>query len=215
LISLSVLAADQSHLARAVQNAVDWGADRLHFDVEDGNFSPRFGLSARTVRDLRLLCGLPFEAHLMTIEPERHIRSFIESGCSTIFVQLETTPYLWRTLHIIEKMGAKPGVALNPGTPLSSIAYSLDMVEALLLLTTEPDENGEAFIPSMLEKIKQARDLVSERPIDVIVDGGVNLGIFPELVKCGATDFVIGREIWQNSDPAGTMRRFKGWIDQA
>lgn len=213
MISLSVIAADQSHLARAVLNAVEWGADRLHFDVEDGNFSPRFGLSARTVCDLRQLCDLPFEAHLMTIEPERHVRSFIASGCSTIYVQMETTPYLWRTLRLIKKMGSRPGVALNPVTPLSLVAYSLDMVDALLLLTTEPDEDGEAFIPSMLEKIKQARDLVSGRPIDVVVDGGVNLGIVPELVKAGATDFVIGREIWQNSDPASTMRRFKGWID--
>jgi ribulose-phosphate 3-epimerase len=209
MISLSLIAANQSNLSGAVMNAVKWGADRLHFDVEDGSFTPGFGLNFHTVSDLRPLCELPFEAHLITIEPERHVRSFIAAGCNTIYVQLETTPYLRRTLGFIKKMGARPGVALNPITPISLVAYSLDMVDALLLLTTEPDEDGEAFIPDMFEKIKQVRALVSKWPVSVIVDGGVSLKLIPGLLIAGVSGFVIGREVWQNPDPAGAMKKLK------
>jgi ribulose-phosphate 3-epimerase len=202
MISLSMIAANQARLADAVDTAFAMGADRLHFDVEDGVFSPRFGLNSRTVSDLHQLSTLPFEAHLMVVEPERHVRRFIEAGCSIIYIHAETTQYLMRSLNLIKKLGAKAGVALNPVTPLSVVEYAFELMDMLLLLTTEPDESGENFIPSMEGKICQAKDLLSNRSIDIVIDGGVTVENVSRLHQLGMSNFVVGRTAWHAPDPS-------------
>jgi ribulose-phosphate 3-epimerase len=209
MISLSLIAANQGNLADAVIKAAEIGADRLHFDVEDGAFSPRFGLSVRTVSDLRKLTGLPFEAHLMTYEPERHLNSFIEAGCYRIYLHVETTQYLRRSLELIRNSSGSPGVAINPLSSISNIDFALDIIDAILLLTSEPDYSGEAFIPAMVEKIRQTRDLIGGKNIELIIDGGVKPESIPELLRLGATGFVIGRAIWDSLDPAVAMALIK------
>ena len=209
IVSLSLIAADQAHLGDAVQQAATWGVDRLHIDVEDGTFTPRFGLSARAVADLRPVSRLPFEAHLMVIEPERHARRFVEAGCESVAVHVEACPYLRRTVLLIREWGASPGVALNPVTPLDSVEYAFDLIDRLVILTTEPDEAGEAFIPGMVDKVRQARELAANRPLEILVDGGVAPDNAAALLDLGADGFVAGRAVWQAAHPSSVISRLR------
>lgn len=211
LIAPSVLAADFSRLGEELTMIEKAGADWVHLDVMDGHFVPNITLGPPVIKSLRDLCSLPFDAHLMIEKPENYIKSFAEAGANIITVHPETCYHLHKVLTSIHDLGIKAGVALNPSTPLSVIENVMDLVDLVLIMTVNPGFGGQKFIHSMIPKIEQANQMItqSRRKIYLQVDGGINI-IKAELVtKAGANVLVAGSAIFCSKDPTETIKRLK------
>lgn len=211
-IAPSILSADFSRLGAHVMEAEEAGADWVHVDVMDGHFVPNISVGPLIVEALRPVTKLPIDVHLMIERPERYIKSFAEAGADYISVHQETCPHLHRTLHQIRELGAKPGVVLNPSTPLVLIEPILPEVELVLLMTVNPGFGGQAYIRRCTRKIKETRRLLDEIGSDaeLEVDGGVNLDTVKEIVDAGASVLVAGSAVFNNhATVADNMARLR------
>jgi ribulose-phosphate 3-epimerase len=193
-ISASLMCADLSRLAEEVVELEQAGVDWLHFDIMDGNFVPNLTFGPDIVRALRPLSELPFDVHLMVHEPIRYVDEFIEAGADILVVHAEACGHLERTLSAIFDLGARPGVALNPATPLSALDYVLDNVELILLMTVNPGYAGQKLIPATIPKIADLADRLRREDCDIIlqVDGNVSPENGRAMAAAGATAFVAG-----------------------
>ncbi|GAC1331110.1 MAG: hypothetical protein NVSMB17_08930 [Candidatus Dormibacteria bacterium] len=202
----SMLDVDQGHVADALADLEASGADRVQWDVMDGAFVPRITHGPDVISALRAQSRLPFEAHLMIDQPERHWRGFVDAGCEVVIVHAEATRHLHRLLQQLREAGVRAGVALNPATPLAMVADALDLVDHLLVMTVNPGAGGQQFISSMLPKIRDARRLIDSRAlvIDVEVDGGVSAATAPQAVQAGANLLVAGSAVQRH--PGGRRR---------
>ena len=202
LIAPSILSADMANLAKEISKAEGSGADLLHVDVMDGRFVPNITVGIPVVKSLRSHTGLPIDAHLMIIEPDLYIEDFVAAGADIVTVQAETCVHLHRTLRAMREAGAKPAVALNPATPLSSIEYVLEELDMVLIMTVEPGFGGQEFIEAMLPKIGSLARIIEERqlPVDIQVDGGINKATIGKVVEAGANVFVAGTAIFGHGD---------------
>ncbi|MFN2463003.1 MAG: ribulose-phosphate 3-epimerase [Candidatus Dormibacteria bacterium] len=202
----SMLDVDQGHVAAALADLEAAGADRVQWDVMDGSFVPRITHGPGVIAGLRPDSKLPFEAHLMIDNPERHWRAFAEAGCEVIIVHAEATRHLHLLLQQLRAAGVRAGVALNPATPLEMVADALDLVDHLLVMTVNPGAGGQQFIASMLPKVRAARELVdgSGLPIDIEVDGGVSRATAPQAAQAGANLLVAGSAV--EGHPEGRRR---------
>ncbi len=201
-ISPSLLSADFSNLERAVRQVTEGGADSLHLDVMDGRFVPNITFGPLVIRSIRGKTNLPFCCHLMIVEPESIIAEFVAAGCDTIIVHAEACIHLHRTLQQIRELGAAPGVALNPSTPLCSIENVIGDIDELLIMTVNPGFGGQEFIPAMLPKIKAAREMIekSGREIDISVDGGINTETCELVTAAGANVLVAGSFVFNGPE---------------
>ena len=172
-IAPSILSADFAALGEAVARVEAGGADQLHVDVMDGRFVPNITIGPPVIESIRKRTRLPLDVHLMIVEPERYIETFVRAGADLVTVHAEACPHLNRTLHQIREAGAKAGVALNPSTPPEAIEWVLDDLDLILVMSVNPGFGGQSFIPSSIAKVRQVKTLVGTRPVEISVDGGV------------------------------------------
>jgi ribulose-phosphate 3-epimerase len=205
----SILAADFGRPAEEVARAERGGAGAIHADVMDGHFVPNLTLGPAVVKAVRRATSLPIDVHLMIEEPDRFVDSFIDAGASWISIHVETTPHLQRTVAHLRDRGIRPGVVLNPSTPLSSLEEILDEVDYVLLMSVNPGFGGQAFLPSSLGKVRRLRRIVQERGlrVQIEVDGGVDASNARTLVDAGAELLVVGSAVFGEGDPEASSRR--------
>ncbi len=193
----SILTADFGRLADEVRAAEVGGADLLHLDVMDGRFVPNITFGAVVIDALRKVTRLPFDIHLMTVEPERMLEQFADTA-DTINVHIEVSPHVNRTLDTIRRMGKRAGVCINPGTSVAAIEESLPDVDQVMVMTINPGWGGQQMLPRQLEKVAAVRRLLDGMgsPADVMIDGGVKAGNVAQCVAAGANVLVCGSSVY-------------------
>jgi ribulose-phosphate 3-epimerase len=197
-IAPSILNADFGHLAEAVQRAEQGGADWIHVDVMDGAFVPNITLGPMVVRAIRGATKLPLDVHLMIQDPQRYLEVFRESGADGMTIHLEADTHPHRTLSEIRRLGARAGLALNPGTPVALAQDLVEEMDLLLVMSVNPGFGGQPFIDTTYRKLREAQRLVCERnpSCEVEVDGGVKLAHATLLKEAGATVVVAGSFVY-------------------
>ncbi|MCR4399994.1 MAG: ribulose-phosphate 3-epimerase [Syntrophomonadaceae bacterium] len=211
LVAPSILAADFGHLARDVQAVEAAGADWLHIDVMDGHFVPNLTLGPPVVAALRGRTRLLLDVHLMVERPETLIPDFQRAGADLVTVHAEVCPHLHRVLQTIRGLGMRAGVSFNPATPLAGLEYVLDQVDLVLVMSVNPGFGGQEFIPSSLDKLRQARALLDRAGCGAFlqVDGGVNLETARACLEAGADVLVAGSFVFGSADPAAAVAALK------
>lgn len=200
-IAPSLLAADYLKLGEEIRRMAEAGADVLHFDVMDGSFVPNISFG-QGVAERAATCGLPVDAHLMIVNPEKYIDAFARAGCRYITVHAEATNHLHRALQQIRAAGCKAGVALNPATSPECLRYVLGDFDLALVMTVNPGFGGQKLIPACVDKIAAIRGMLDAAGVnaEIEVDGGVNLQTGPMLMKAGATMLVAGSALYGAPD---------------
>lgn len=203
-IAPSILAADFARLADNIAVVERAGADFIHVDVMDGHFVPNITIGVPVVKALKKVTALPLDVHLMISDPDRYLDAFIDAGASMLTVHVEVLPHLHRTLSRIRELGAKAGVAINPGTPISAISEVANELDYVLVMSVNPGFGGQKFIPRSLDKIAAVSQWLaaSGSTAAIEVDGGVDLRNANALTRAGASILVAGVSIFGTGDPA-------------
>ncbi|MCU0986691.1 MAG: ribulose-phosphate 3-epimerase [Acetobacteraceae bacterium] len=210
-IAPSLLAADFSRLAEEVRAVEAAGADWLHLDVMDGHFVPNITFGPALVKAIKRVATRPLDVHLMIAPADPFLAAFAEAGADVITVHPEASPHLHRTLQAIRALGCKAGVALNPGTPISTVKWVLDSTDLLLAMTVNPGFGGQAFIENQLGKIAALRRLIdtSGHDIRLEVDGGITAATAPRVRAAGADVLVAGTAVFGAPDYAAAIAALK------
>src|SRR6266699_548465 len=197
-IAPSILSADFAALGEAVARVEAGGADQLHVDVMDGRFVPNLTIGPPVIESIRKRTRLPLDVHLMIVEPERYIETFVRAGADMLTVHVEACTHLDRILHQIKEAGAQ------------AIEWVLDDLDLILVMSVNPGFGGQSFIPSSIAKVRQIKSLVGTRPIEISVDGGVKSDTAGPLAKAGATMLVAGSAIFGAQDPGQAVKDLRG-----
>ncbi len=200
MISSSILSADFARLAEQIHALEAAGADWVHVDVMDGQFVPNITMGPFIVQTVRRITDLPIDVHLMIEHPERHIEAFAKAGANRMSIHIEGNPNVYRTLQEIRDLGCKPAIVLNPGTPAVSIASVLDAIDMVLVMTVNPGYSGQNFIPGMISKVSEVKDMLKSRNPQawIQVDGGISEETLPRVYRAGARVFVAATAIFKN-----------------
>lgn len=197
----SILSADFARLEAQVREAVTAGAEYIHLDVMDGHFVPNITIGPLVVEALRPLAretGAVLDVHLMIEKPERYLADFAQAGADILTVHVETCPHLHRTVQVIRELGVRPGVTLNPATPLSTLEEILPDVDLVLIMSVNPGFGGQSYIPGSTAKIRRLRQMLDAigSTADLEVDGGVKAHNAAEIAAAGANVLVAGSAIF-------------------
>ena len=203
-IAPSILSADFARLGEEVRAVDAAGADWIHVDVMDGHFVPNLTIGPGVVKALRPHTAKPFDVHLMISPVDSFLQAFADAGADIITVHPEAGPHLHRTIQHIKSLGKRAGVVINPATSPETVAYLLDMVDLVLVMSVNPGFGGQSFIDSQLRKIEAIRKQIdkSGKAIDLEVDGGIDPETARTCVQAGATWLVAGSAIFGTDDPA-------------
>ncbi len=199
-ISPSILSADFADLGSGVRAIEAAGADYVHVDVMDGHFVPNLTIGPPVVAALKRVTDLPLDVHLMIEAPERYLADFARAGAKILTVHVETCPHLHRTIQQIRELGVRPGVTLNPATPVDTLAEILPYVEQVLVMTVNPGFGGQSYIPTMTAKVARLAAMIANAglQIDIEVDGGIDAGTAPAVVAAGANVLVAGTAVFRH-----------------
>ncbi len=210
-IAPSILSADFSKLAREVKQVEDAGADAHHVDVMDGRFVPNITIGPLVVKALARVVKLPLEVHLMIVEPEQHVESFVNAGADLVYVHEEATVHLHRLLARIRDLGCRPAVSINPSTPVASLSEVLHLVDRVLVMTVNPGFGGQAFIPEAVPKITWLVQEAERRglSLEIEVDGGVGPSTVAQVAAAGAHQVVAGSAVYGEQDRAQAIRAIR------
>ncbi|WP_430616638.1 ribulose-phosphate 3-epimerase [Enterococcus sp. DIV0176] len=207
----SILSADFANLQRDIELVEKGGADYIHIDVMDGQFVPNITLGPNVVQAIRPVTKLPLDVHLMIVNPENYITDFAKAGSDIITVHAESTPHIHRAVQMINDLGVKSGVVINPGTPVSAIQHVLSIVNQVLVMTVNPGFGGQSFIEETVVKIAELDLLRQENGYHYAIE--VDGGIVPETAKickeAGADVFVAGSYIYASENPIHQINQLK------
>ncbi len=218
LIAPSILSADFARLGEEVQNVLDAGADVVHFDVMDNHYVPNLTIGplvCEALRDYGITA--PIDVHLMVKPVDRIIPDFAKAGATYITFHPEASEHIDRSLQLIRDNGCKTGLVFNPATPLDYLTYVLDKVDMVLLMSVNPGFGGQSFIPSTLQKLREARKIIDESGYDIRleIDGGVKIDNIREIAEAGADTFVAGSAIFNTDDYKVTIDAMRAELAKA
>ena len=211
ILSPSLLSSDFGNLQQELTDLENTDLSWVHWDVMDGMFVPNITFGPPVIKRLRKSSGLFFDVHLMIREPERYLAEFVDAGADLLVVHAEATAHLDRTLREIRRLGVQAGVALNPSTPVNALENVVDLLDLVLVMSVNPGFGGQGFIPQSLVKIRSIAAMLKAHgsSAHIQVDGGVDPGNTPELVRAGASALVSGSAFFQFPPYAERLRVFE------
>lgn len=197
-IAPSLLAADFTRLGQQIEESEAAGADLFHIDVMDGRFVPTLSFGALIVDAARRTTSLPLDVHLMVVEPDHMFVDMAKAGATSISIHWETGYHLHRSLTRIKELGCRAGIAINPHTPALMLTEILPLIDQIIVMTVNPGYGGQKLLPETLPKIRQLRALVESenRPIDLLIDGGINVETVSPVIAAGGTVLIAGHSIF-------------------
>ncbi len=210
-IAPSILSADFSRLGEEVRAVEEAGADAIHVDVMDGHFVPNITIGPLVVEGLRKLTALPLDVHLMIENPERHLEAFARAGSTWVTFHAEVCSRPRSVIRKLRELKVRPGIVLNPSTPLKTLYPVLGEIDFVLLMSVRPGFAGQSFIPATLKKIERLRKTIDANhyALEIEVDGGIKVDNIGEVSKAGGDIFVLGTGIFKTTDYRETIRRLR------
>ncbi|MBF0422229.1 MAG: ribulose-phosphate 3-epimerase [Magnetococcales bacterium] len=201
-ISPSILSADFARLGEEIKSVERAGADAIHVDVMDGHFVPNLTLGPPVIASLAKVATVPLDVHVMVAPIDHYISDYVQAGANYLTIHAEATHHADRALTLIRQLGAKAGIAINPGTPVAAIEDLLHLSDLILIMSVNPGFGGQSFIPRALEKIKAVREMIDDRGLNVElqVDGGIKPDNIFAAAQAGADFFVAGSAIFSQPD---------------